>query len=137
MIKTFKSLGKLFVLSCILCFSSCKNTNENKDMSFTLKGRNSYFVDSHNGISVYRDNDTRKPLNGYYVIANESTKWEEFDVDNGVLNGDYIIYHNNGNKFSEAKYVKGKLHVEEKTYSLTGALSKVSNYSHGVLYGRP
>lgn len=133
--KTFKTLIIINLLSFIILSISCKNDTANTDNSFTLKGRNSYFVDSYNGISIYRDNESRKPLNGYYVIANESTKWEEFNVENGVLNGDYIIYHNNGKKFSEAKYVKGKLHGEEKTYSITGALSKLCTYRHGVRYG--
>ena len=135
MLKTFKTLFILFILSFITLYTNCKNDTINTDNSFILKGRNSYFVDSYNGISIYRDNDNRKPLNGYYVIANESTKWEEFNVENGILNGDYISYHNNGKKFSEAKYIKGKLHGEEKTYSITGALSKLSTYRHGVRYG--
>lgn len=126
-------LKKIFTVLLISLLCTCKKTDES---SFNLIPKNSYSTDSYNGISIYRDNETRKLMDGYYIVGNKVSKWEEFNVKDGILNGDYIIFHNNGNIFSESKYLKGKLHGEEKTYSLSGVLSKVRNFSHGILYGK-
>lgn len=126
-------LQKIFTFLLIILLFACKNPDKS---SFNLIPRNSYFTDSFNGISVYRDNETRELMDGYYIVGDKINKWEEFNVTEGILNGEYIIFHNNGNIFSESTYLKGKLHGEEKTYSLSGVLSKVRNFSHGILYGK-
>ena len=75
-------------------------------------------------------------MDGYFIVGDKVNKWEEFNLTEGVLNGDYIIFHNNGKVFSHSNYLKGKLHGEEKTYTITGVLSKVSNFSHGIRFGK-
>ena len=105
-------------------------------MNFTLIEKNSYFIDSYNGISVYRDNETRKPLNGYYVVGDKFKKWEEFKVENGILNGTSIVFHDNSEIFSEAIYLNGKLNGEEKIYSLSGKLKTLNTFKNGIKYGK-
>ncbi|NJX13913.1 toxin-antitoxin system YwqK family antitoxin [Tamlana crocina] len=123
------TLVSLFVLSC-------KKDQQTDNNNFKLVERNSYFVDSYNNISIYRSNEDRKPLNGYYIVGDKFKKWEEFNVKNGILNGTYIVFHSNGEIFSQSNYLNGKLHGEEKKYDLAGHLSKVNTYKHGVLYGK-
>lgn len=91
---------------------NCKEKVADDFLNFTLIEKNSYFIDSYNGISVYRDNETRKPLNGYYVVGDKFKKWEEFKVENGILNGTSIVFHDNSEIFSEAIYLNGKLNGE-------------------------
>ena len=131
-----KMFSKIFSFLLIVLLFGCKNPDNSDKSNFKLIPRNSYFTDNHNGISVYRENETRKPMDGYYVVGDKTTKWEEFNVTKGVLSGDYIIFHNNGNMFSQSKYLNGKLHGEEKTYTLSGILSKASNFNHGIRYGK-
>lgn len=130
-----KTFPKIFIFLLIAILLGCKNPDKSDTLDFKLIPKNSYFTDNYNGISVYRDNETRKPMNGYYVVGDKTTKWEEFNITKGVLSGDYIIFHKNGNVFSHSKYLNGKLHGEEKTYALSGVLSKVSNFNHGIRYG--
>jgi len=132
----FKKHHIVYTYLLILLLFGCKNSEKNNASDFKLIPRNSYFIDNYNGISVYRDNETRKPMDGYFVVGDKFAKWEELNLNEGVLNGDYIIFHNNGNIFSHSKYINGKLHGEEKTYSFSGALSKVSNYNHGIKVGK-
>lgn len=115
---------------------NCKNNNKSNTNDFEFIPRNSYFIDNYNGISVYRSNDTKKPMDGYFVVGDKFKKWEEFNVKKGVLHGDYIVHHSNGKKFSHAIYNNGKLHGEEKTYYLSGELKHVKTYKHGKLFGK-
>ena len=91
-----------FMVFCVLI--SCKQ--EKKSSGFTLIERNSYFMDSYNGIIVYRDNETKKPMDGYFIVGNKYTKWEEFDLTNGILNGDDIVFHDNGEIYTRSTYCK-------------------------------
>lgn len=131
-----KTTIRIFNFLLIILLFSCKNSEKSSTSDFKLIPRNSYFIDNYNGISVFRDNETRKPMDGYFVVGDKFTKWEELNLKKGVLNGDYIVFHNNGNMFSHSKYINGKLHGEEKTYTLSGVLSKVSNFNHGVKIGK-
>ncbi len=131
-----KEYNIVFTFLLIILFFGCKNSEKNNISDFKLIPRNSYFIDNYNGISVYRDNETKKPMDGYFVVGDKFTKWEELNLKEGVLNGDYIVFHNNGHIFSHSIYINGKLHGEEKTYTLSGALSKVSNYNHGNKVGK-
>ena len=129
----YKSLIFGFVIITLVL--GCKKTSEQNDNSFTFIERNAYFEDNYNGITFLRDNETRKPLNGYYVVGNELSKWEEFNVKEGVLNGDYIIFHDNGEIFSHSAYKNGKLHGEEKINYKSGKLKTRKTYSFGKLIG--
>lgn len=139
MLKTLHLMPTKFIIffaSASLFINSCKKEPQNQDENFKLVKRNSYFVDSYNDISIYRSNEDRKLLNGYYVVGDKFKKWEEFNVTNGILNGTYIVFHSNGEIFSQSNYLNGKLHGEEKTFNLSGQLSKLNTYKNGVLYGK-
>lgn len=123
-------------LSFVFMLFNCKQKEAKNDYDFELLPRDSYVVDSHNGIGVYRLKDGKVPMDGYYVIGNKTSKWEEFSVKEGLLNGDYIVFHSNGEIYSHAQYKNGKLHGEEKLYSLNGKLKTLKTYSDGVLYGK-
>ncbi|WP_353777198.1 hypothetical protein [Winogradskyella sp. 3972H.M.0a.05] len=129
---TYKTLLiGLFLISLI----GCKNSPTQDDESFIFVGRNAYFEDNINGVTFLRDNETRKPLNGYYVVGNETSKWEEFNVKEGVLEGDYIIFHDNGEIFSHSQYKRGKLHGEEKINYKSGKLKTLKTFTNGTPYG--
>ncbi len=114
--------------------TSC-NKNENKeDQSFTLISKDDFFVE-YGSYEIYKDAKTKKVLNGYYVIGNGLVKWEEFNVENGVLNGIYLFYHNNGNISIKSNYVKGKLQGEEIYYYPSGAIQQKHSYKNGVILG--
>lgn len=126
-----------FLLSLILTIlASCKQNSKDGALEVQLIPRNSYFVDTYNGVEVYRYNDTKKVMAGYYIVGDKATKWEEFNIEDGVLNGEYIVFHPNGNIFSNSQYVKGKLNGEERIYSLSGHLKTLKTYKNGVLYGK-
>ncbi|MFI1744650.1 toxin-antitoxin system YwqK family antitoxin [Thalassobellus sediminis] len=115
---------------------SCKDKQKEDFLNFTLIEKNSYFIDSYNGIAVYKDNTTRKPLNGYYVVGDKFKKWEEFKVNKGILNGTSIIFHSNGSIFSESNYLNGKLNGDEKIFALSGNLKTINTYKNGIKYGK-
>ncbi len=128
--------------SCVLLFCvllslfSCNGKGSENNNEPIYIPRNSYFVDSYDGIKVYRDNIYRKPMNGHFIVGDKTIKWEEFYIKEGLLYDDYIFYHQSGEKFMHSMYNKGKLHGEEKTYFLSGKLKKVSNYKQGLLHGK-
>jgi hypothetical protein len=128
--KTFSILLFSFTF-CILL--NCKE--EKTELAYRFIERNSYFIDSYNGISVYRDNKTRNPMNGYIVVGDKLRKWEEFKLNNGILNGDYIVFHENGKMFSKTNYLNGKIDGDDKKYYLSGAIKTVDLYKNGVKYG--
>lgn len=130
---------KVFYVISFICLSfiiNCKNKPDENAFDFKLIKRNSYSIDSYNGINVYRDNETRKPLSGYYIVGDKFKKWEEFNIKDGVLQGASIVFHDNGQIFSQANYVNGKLHGEEKFYSTSGEIKTLKTYKNGVLYGQ-
>ncbi|AUP79560.1 toxin-antitoxin system YwqK family antitoxin [Flavivirga eckloniae] len=125
------------MLFCALFSLFCCNKKEAKDYSVpSYIPRNSYFVDNYQGVKVYRDNISREPLDGYFIVGNETTKWEEFRIKEGLLFDDYIFYHQNGEKFMQSKYRNGKLNGEEKTFFPSGKLKKISKYVDGKLDGK-
>jgi TonB family protein len=55
---------------------------------------------------------------------------------NNKLNGDYVEYYENGQPRVSRRYAGGVIDGVEKTWSLTGLLSKVVEYRHGARHGR-
>ncbi|WP_053990518.1 toxin-antitoxin system YwqK family antitoxin [Mangrovimonas sp. TPBH4] len=130
MIKQFKPLLALLLIGTL---NNCKQ-KEPTD-AFTFIDRNDYVIDSYNGLFVYKLSKSKQLMDGYYVVGNKVQKWEEFNVKEGLLNGDYLIFHNNGEIFSHSKYSNGKKHGIEKTYYPSGALKKETPYSNDLQYG--
>lgn len=128
-----KTNGIVVLLAVLL---SCDNKRKESSQDFELLPRNSYFIDSFDGIGIYRLNESGEVMDGYYVIGDKISKWEEFYVVDGVLNGDYIVFHSNGAMYSHSQYENGKLHGVEKIYSLAGKLQTVNTYHQGKLYGK-
>ena len=128
--KNFNFFSVAFLV--LLIFNCGKNGRKNDD-SFILIKRGSYEINSLNGYNIYTKD--KKIMDGYYVVGNELSKWEEFEVNNGILNGDYIIFHANGEIFSHTIYKNGKKNGEEKMYYPSGKLKSVSTYSNDILYG--
>ncbi len=128
--------------ACVLLFCalfglfSCNNKAKKDHSEPNYIPRNWYFVDSYNGVKVYRDNISREPLDGYFIVGDEMTKWEEFHIKEGLLYGDYVFYHQNGQKFMHSTYNNGKLHGEERTYFPSGKIKKLSTYTNGILNGK-
>ena len=127
---------RVFYLSILLVLLfNCKDKSNNESESFILIPKNSYSTSSYNGIQIFKLTEDKKTMNGYYVIGDKFTKWEEFNVKEGILNGDYIVFHQNGEKFSHSQYSNGKLHGSDSLYYLSGKPKTVKSYSNGVLYG--
>lgn len=121
------------LLFLIPFFFNCKSKEKGNNDSFNFIEHGSYSINNQNSQSIYvLDN---KIMDGYYVVGNELSKWEEFEVENGILNGDYIIFHPNGLVFSHTIYKNGKRHGEEKIFSQSGSLKSISNYENDKLYG--
>lgn len=125
---------KALLFCALLSFFNCNN--KATDEGIKLIPRNTYFIDFYQGVSIYRDNISRDVMNGHYIVGDESKKWEEFHVKDGILNGDYIQYHNNGEKYTHSKYSNGVLHGEDLLYYVSGKLKKFSAYNRGVVYGK-
>ena len=125
------------ILIVLLTVSACQESKKkvNDDDFIFLKDSN-YTIDSYNGISVYRDGDTKEVMNGYYVVGNEYGKSEEFRVINGVLNGPNITYSNDNRMYSKSIYVDGRQQGEELTYYPSGELKKKTNYTNGKRVGK-
>ncbi len=125
---------KTLLLCAFLSLFNCKNEVKNEGPNFIP--RDSYSIYSHNGKNIYRDNTTKNVMDGYYIVGDSSKKWEEFTVKQGVLYGDYIVYHNNGKTFTHSKYYDGQLHGEDLQYYMSGKLKKFSAYNKGIQYGK-
>ncbi|MFH4969365.1 hypothetical protein V8G61_14260 [Gaetbulibacter sp. M240] len=125
----------LVIIWLTLSVFSCKKAEESSDEDFKLIPRNSYYTDNFNGIGVYRDSKSHELMDGYYVVGDKFQKWEEFEVKKGILNGDYLVFHSNGEIFSIGEYKDGKLHGKKKTYYLNGTLKTEASYAYGKLYG--
>ena len=125
----------ILIIALTLCCSCNFADKTKKDDAFTFIGRNAYTTNNYDGLEYYRLNKSKEFMDGYYVVGNEITKWEEFELKEGILNGDYIIFHTNGEIFSNTKYSNGKKYGDELMYTNTGALTKKSTYKHDVLVG--
>ncbi|GAA3643397.1 toxin-antitoxin system YwqK family antitoxin [Flavivirga jejuensis] len=128
--------ARVLLFCALFSLFNCNNKTSKDPSEPNYIPRNWYFVDSYNGVKVYRDNISREPLDGYFIVGDEMTKWEEFHIKEGLLYGKYVFYHQNGKKFMHSNYSKGKLHGEERTYFPNGKLKKVSNYTNGILNGK-
>ena len=130
-----KLISLYLTLFMLLCFSCNNLSNEENKDSFIFIGRNEYTQSSFNGLIYYKLKSSKELMNGYYVVGNKTTKWEEFEVKDGLLNGDYIIFHNNGNIYSHSHYIQGLKEGEELTYSLDGKLQNKNNYNNDAKNG--
>ena len=125
----------IFIITIALFYGCNSSGKTKKDDAFIFIARNAYTTNNYNGLEYYRLNKAKEFMDGYYVVGNEVTKWEEFDLKEGLLNGDYIIYHPNGEIYSHTKYANGKRNGEELIYSAEGVLTKKSVYKNEVLVG--
>lgn len=126
-----KTHSLLILLSVVYCFSCTGNSPKEKQPPFHLIDKGDYSVSSHEGLMVFRLNETSKPMNGYYVVGDELVKWEEFEVKNGLLDGDYISFNKTGNIHSKTTYRQGKKYgLEEVFYDPSGKLKKQTFYGN-------
>ena len=132
-----KKIHQIILLTVTsLLFLGCKNSNKDKkDESFTFIERHSYTINSYNGLDYYRLNETKEFMDGYYVVGNEMSKWEEFEFKEGVLNGNYIVFHPNGEVFSHTQYSNGKKHGDELMYFANGVLNSKSTFNNDIITG--
>ncbi len=123
----------MMTLGCL--FLSCNKTQKIEDLSYTFLERHGYYIDSYNGIFIHRLNESDAIMDGYYVISNEFGKAEEFNVDNGILNGESLAFHSNNEIYSKTNYVNGKRQGEYRSYYPSGKLQKKTFYSNDILVG--
>lgn len=126
----------ILITTCSLLFFGCKNSGKDKkDESFTFIERNAYTINTYNGLAYYRLKGSQEFMDGYYVVGNELSKWEEFEFKEGILDGNYIIFHPNGEIFSHTQYSNGKKHGEELMYFPDGVLNSKSTFNNDILVG--
>ncbi|WP_299108592.1 hypothetical protein [uncultured Winogradskyella sp.] len=132
-----KKIKQIIILTVTSLFFLCCNSSgkDKKDESFTFIEKGSYTINTYNGLAYYRLNKTKEFMDGYYVVGNEMSKWEEFEFKEGLLNGDYIIFHPNGEMFSHTQYSNGKKHGEESMYFPDGVLNSKSTFNNDILTG--
>ncbi|WP_303318784.1 hypothetical protein Q4Q34_04825 [Flavivirga abyssicola] len=128
--------ARVMLFCMLLSLFNCNEKASKNSDEVTYIPRNSYFVDNHQSVKVYRDNIYRKPMNGHFIVGDKTTKWEEFHIENGILHGDYYFYHKNGEVFMHSMYKNGKLYGQEKTFFTSGKVKKVNNYKNGLLDGK-
>ncbi len=124
----------VLLLNITVNLFSCKQGKNKDGDSFTLIGKDDYYIE-YSTLEIYREVKTKTPLNGYYVIGNKTTKWEEFNVEKGLLNGEYLFYHPNGNVSIKSNYVKGRIQGEEIYYYPNGAIQQKHTYVNQVIHG--
>jgi len=125
----------VFIVTLTLCYSCNSSDKTKKDDAFIFIERNAYTTNNFNDLEYYRLNKAKEFMDGYYVVGNDVTKWEEFELKEGLLNGDYIIFHSNGEIYSHTKYANGRRNGEELTYSAAGVLTKKNTYKNEILVG--
>lgn len=132
-----KNIKQIIILTVtsLLVFGCNSKGKDKKDESFTFLEKGSYTINNYNGLAYYRLNKTQEFMDGYYVVGNEMSKWEEFEFKEGLLNGDYIIFHPNGEMFSHTQYSNGKKHGEELMYFPDGVLNSKSSFKNDILVG--
>ncbi|MBF8149174.1 hypothetical protein ITJ86_04660 [Winogradskyella sp. F6397] len=131
-----KLLKLSFLIFVFLIVLGCKSSEEDKrDDAFTFIERNAYTINSYNGLAYYKLNKTQKFMDGYYVVGNKMSKWEEFEFKDGLLHGDYIVFHPNGEVSSHGQYSNGKKHGDELMYYQDGVLNSKQTFKNDVLVG--
>lgn len=100
-------------LKRVLC---CKNLSELEDIIIY-------------DIVFFNKNNIKLP-NGYY-----KNTYREFTISNGKINGEYIIYHNDGQILMKCNYVNGKLNGEQINFYEKDKLFSKSNFIEDDLDG--
>ena len=70
----------------------------------------------------------------YYHLNSEKLMMTE-NYENGVLQGEKVIYFENGTPTESSFYQNGELHGEQKIFSEKGVLLKLFTYRNGELHG--
>lgn len=70
----------------------------------------------------------------YYHLNSDKLMMSE-NYQDGVLQGEKIIYFENGTPTESSFYENGKLHGEQKIFSEKGVLLKLFTYRNGILHG--
>lgn len=58
------------------------------------------------------------------------------DIDKGIREGQFLIYHENGKLRAEQNYMVGQLHGVQKTWNEKGQLTSSYNYNNGIMVGQ-
>ena len=70
----------------------------------------------------------------YHKNSDKIMTLETYD-DNGVLQGDRLVYYDNGQLAEKANYVDGKIEGLSEVYSLKGVVLKTFIYENNELHG--
>lgn len=71
----------------------------------------------------------------YYHKNSDKLMAQEFYDKEGRLQGDRLVYYQNGQLAQQEHYVDGKLQGTSKWYAENGTLIKLFNYENGELHG--
>ncbi|MBP3546047.1 MAG: toxin-antitoxin system YwqK family antitoxin [Alphaproteobacteria bacterium] len=106
-----------------------------------LETQRIYKNGKENGVMKIYDDKTNKvaaeipyvdgKIHGMLTVYNDGIPFNKMRYENGINNGEYIFYHQNGKKFIEATAKNDKLEGEAKIYDPTGKLNRIEYYKDG------
>lgn len=85
--------------------------------------------------SSYKIENIGNGINRYYKADATGTVIESGYAINGVKNGQWIEYYDDGDLKSSRNYINGKLYGEEFNFNKQGKLKSLSTYKDDVLNG--
>lgn len=128
---------KAFVLILlVVSLSACNDlVNEVKKMKIQTITPNDYHyvLDSKNRRGFV--DQKNQPMTGHYIVVKDSLPIEEFELEDGYLNGEYLFYNLTGTIVSRESYINSIKHGMQYTYHNSGDVASEVNFSHGVRDG--
>ena len=129
-----KALGLLLALVTLVGCNSGVQTETKQEKQTIAYNQFELSVDSDNK-KQYLDT-LSNPLTGHFVVMRDTLISQEFQVENGQLNGVHIFYNGQGKITSEQNYLNGELNGESITYyPSNGNVRSKESYAAGQRTG--
>lgn len=84
---------------------------------------------------VYVKNKIEGVVTSYFPEGEPNKIKSYHTYQNGILNGEYVTYHPNGNKQEEGMYLNGLLHGQIRYFYSSGNLLRIIYYNNGMKDG--
>lgn len=85
-----------------------------------------------NGVMHFNEGNPRQPLDGYFQIAESGHRFTQGNIKHGIANGAWEYHSGNGTIVKTAPYRNGRLDGEVVIYYDNGAQERVATYNHGI-----
>lgn len=124
----------LMFLLAIALFGACKKV-ESQNASKIITNDDYFISYEANDMKVYHNNDNTK-MTGHYLVKSDSLTSEEFNVNNGLLNGLHKSYYPDGSLANTILYKEGKKNGEDIFYYNSGDVKRKSEFLENELTGK-